>query len=40
MSKENMVVNAIRILADECVQKAKSGHAGMPMGAAPAAYAI
>ena len=40
MSKETMVVNAIRILAAEGVQKAKSGHPGMPMGAAPAAYAI
>ncbi len=40
MSKENMVVNAIRILTAEGVQKAKSGHPGMPMGAAPAAYAI
>ena len=40
MSKESMVVNAIRILAAEGVQKAKSGHPGMPMGAAPAAYAI
>ncbi len=40
MSKENLVVNAIRILAAEGVQKAKSGHPGMPMGAAPAAYAI
>ncbi|MBQ3268428.1 MAG: transketolase [Clostridia bacterium] len=40
MSRENMVVNAIRILTAEGVQKAKSGHPGMPMGAAPAAYAI
>ena len=40
MSKESMVVNAIRILTAEGVQKAKSGHPGMPMGAAPAAYAI
>ena len=40
MSKENLVVNAIRILTAEGVQKAKSGHPGMPMGAAPAAYAI
>jgi len=40
MSKETMVVNAIRILTAEGVQKAKSGHPGMPMGAAPAAYAI
>ena len=40
MSKENLVVNAIRILTAEGVQKAKSGHPGMPMGSAPAAYAI
>ena len=40
MNKERMVVNAIRILTAEGVQKAKSGHPGMPMGAAPAAYAI
>lgn len=40
MNNERMVVNAIRILAAEGVQKAKSGHPGMPMGAAPAAYAI
>ncbi len=40
MSKDNLVVNAIRILTAEGVQKAKSGHPGMPMGAAPAAYAI
>lgn len=40
MTKQQMVVNAIRILAAEGVQKAKSGHPGMPMGAAPAAYAI
>ena len=29
-----LVVNAIRILSAEAVQKAKSGHPGMPMGAA------
>ena len=40
MNKETMVVNAIRLLAADGVQKAKSGHPGMPMGAAPAAYAI
>ncbi len=40
MSRETMVVNAIRILTAEGVQKAKSGHPGMPMGSAPAAYAI
>ena len=40
MNNERLVVNAIRILTAEGVQKAKSGHPGMPMGAAPAAFAI
>ena len=40
MNNEKMVVNAIRILSAEAVQKANSGHPGMPMGAAPAAYAV
>ena len=40
MNKDRLVVNAIRILAAEGVQKAKSGHPGMPMGMAPAAYAL
>ena len=35
-----LVVNAIRILSAEAVQKAKSGHPGMPMGAAAMAYAV
>ncbi len=33
-------VNAIRILSAEAVEKAKSGHPGMPMGAAPIAYSL
>ncbi|MBQ3668463.1 MAG: transketolase, partial [Clostridia bacterium] len=37
---EVKVVNAIRILSAEAVQKAKSGHPGMPMGAAAMAYAV
>ncbi|MDO4547071.1 MAG: transketolase [Clostridia bacterium] len=41
MSKnETLVVNAIRVLSAEAVQKAKSGHPGMPMGCAAMAYAI
>ncbi len=40
MNNEKMVVNAIRILSAEAVQKAKSGHPGMPMGAAAMAYAV
>ena len=34
MTHEQLVVNAIRILSAEAVQKANSGHPGMPMGAA------
>lgn len=37
---EQKVINAIRILSAEAVQKAKSGHPGMPMGAAPLAYTL
>ncbi|MBN1359133.1 MAG: transketolase [Sedimentisphaerales bacterium] len=33
-------VNTIRFLAADAVQKAKSGHPGMPMGMAPAAYVL
>lgn len=37
---DDLVVNNIRILSAEMVQKANSGHPGLPMGAAPEAYAI
>ncbi|MEA4897003.1 MAG: transketolase [Eubacteriales bacterium] len=41
MSKrDRLTVNAIRILSAEAVQQAKSGHPGMPMGAAAMAYAL
>jgi len=33
-------VNTLRFLSAEAVQKAKSGHPGLPMGAAPAALAL
>lgn len=33
-------VNAIRILSAEAVQKATSGHPGLPLGAAPMAYEL
>src|SRR5690554_3694031 len=33
-------INTIRFLAVDAVQKAKSGHPGMPMGAAPMAYVL
>jgi len=35
----DLSVNTIRFLAADAVQKANSGHPGMPMGAAPMAYA-
>ena len=33
-------VNSIRVLAADTIQKAKSGHPGLPLGAAPAAYEL
>ncbi len=35
-----LAVNTIRILAIDAVQKANSGHPGLPMGAAPMAYVL
>ena len=37
---DKLCVNTIRILSAECVEKAKSGHPGLPMGAAPMAYVV
>ena len=37
---DQLVVNAIRVISAEAVQKANSGHPGMPMGAAAMAYAV
>ena len=37
---EEKCINAIRFLAADAVEKAKSGHPGMPMGAAAAAYTL
>jgi len=35
-----LTINTIRFLAAEAVQKANSGHPGLPMGAAPMAYTL
>lgn len=37
---ETLSVNAIRFLAIDAVEKARSGHPGMPMGMAPLAYLL
>ncbi len=37
---ENRAINAIRFLAADAVQKANSGHPGLPMGAAAMAYTL
>ncbi|PTM59684.1 transketolase [Desmospora activa] len=39
-STEQLAVNTIRILSIDGVEKANSGHPGMPMGAAPMAYTL
>lgn len=37
---DDLCINTIRFLAVDAVQKANSGHPGMPMGAAPMAYVL
>lgn len=39
-SIDELCINTIRFLAVDSVEKAKSGHPGMPLGAAPMAYVI
>lgn len=40
MKLDDLCINTIRMLAADCVQRANSGHPGMPMGAAPMAYVL
>ena len=40
MRLDDLCINTIRVLSAECVEKANSGHPGMPMGAAPMAYVL
>ncbi len=37
---DELAINTIRFLAVDAVQRAESGHPGMPMGAAPMAYVL
>lgn len=39
-SLDTLCINTIRMLAVDAVEKAKSGHPGTPMGAAPMAYVL
>ena len=37
---DKMSVNAIRVLSADAIQRANSGHPGMPLGCAPLAYEL
>ena len=40
MNIEQKTINTIRVLSAEAVEKANSGHPGLPLGAAPMAYTL
>lgn len=40
MDVSQLTINTIKFLSVDAIQKAKSGHPGLPMGAAPAAYTL
>ena len=40
MNVKQTTINAIRVLSAEAIEKAKSGHPGLPLGCAPIAYTL
>ncbi|MBR6693151.1 MAG: hypothetical protein IKL61_04290, partial [Clostridia bacterium] len=40
MDKNQTIINAIRMLSVDAIQKANSGHPGFPLGAAAEGYTI
>ena len=40
MNIENKAVNTLRMLSVDQIENANSGHPGLPLGAAPMAYAL
>ena len=40
MDIDNLAVNAIRVISAEAIEKARSGHPGLPLGSAPIAYTL
>ncbi len=40
MNKDALTINAIRFLSVDAIEKANSGHPGLPLGAAPMAYTL
>ena len=37
---DQLTVDTIRLLSADAIEKAKSGHPGLPLGAAPMAYTL
>ena len=40
MDTNQLAVNTIRVLCAEAIEKAKSGHPGLPLGSAPIGYTL